>query len=321
MYSLTDWLIGLGSYTVLIIAMIYALVPIRKEQKISYNPINRMFMFLILTVGVMYSLRFISFTITTLTGITGLLDFGVALNFTTFVTIILQMLLFTFILFIYNIKRLITLPLIAGFFMNAYIYWFEIQFLTITILIMTVVNILFFIYKGVKNKNGTIFGTGLALISIFTWSLIYLVVTKSNNITGPLYYVGAMIGMLLLGLGTHGWIEKHILYDRAREAAIRNMWVARIVQKEDEPVSNIVAQKRIHIQCPVCQTTNKHVFSKEYVKKRMDDGRGIVVYPIHQAGNCGHSFLIYIDKKFSIRATEPFEDFEPTINKEITVET
>lgn len=126
-----------------------------------------------------------------------------------------------FILYLYDFKRLYTLPVVCGVFIEAYIYVEDdrvphnmfITYIALAAAIILLVN-------GIKNKNGISFG-------IFLGTMVGI----------PEFYLGLwwftliapVIIFTCILLGVTGWYDEKIFYDRAKRKQMQNTWISRVV--------------------------------------------------------------------------------------------
>lgn len=301
---LLNWLSGFGIFAVFFIINGLAFRPIHKKLLSSYNPIDKMFERLLMLTTIIYVERFFEFTINFFYPEVVGYVFGVGLKRSFLLLIILEIAQLSFITYIYKAKWLYTAPLIIGFFITLYLIYFQMPYLGSLMLVLSTLYTIFYLYHGIRHNNGTLFGFAFFIIGYTLAGMISQFISGDSEIIPPFFFLGPAIGALFLWLGTSGWLERHLLFDRQKERQIKNTWISQLVQVAP-PASAIFTQKRVFITCPVCQATNQHVFSQQEVESRQADTRGIVLMKITNAETCGHNFMIYVDRNCTIRCSEP----------------
>ncbi len=155
-----------------------------------------------------------------------LVDFslGGMLDFYTVLCLIVICLQVEFFFYLKDIKKFYTLPVIVSFYvgfgltLNSSIVGFLIYEL-----ITSVVVLLALVKEGLKNRNGILFCLGIfvAINAIADSLLIYTVQS-----------ILRLIALSVLLLGTSGFIDKFLLYDKAEAEKVRNIWISHMVIKE-----------------------------------------------------------------------------------------
>ncbi len=126
-----------------------------------------------------------------------------------------------FLLYLKEVKKIYSLPIIIGFYMgisvaitNQSMVW------TIYAAIASIFLISILIREGLKNKNGYIFGLGIFFI-FFSMSNAF-----GSEIFGQIMNILA-ITCLLTGLA--GLFDKYLLINKEEKNKIRNIWIAKIL--------------------------------------------------------------------------------------------
>lgn len=126
-----------------------------------------------------------------------------------------------FILYIYDLKRLYSLPFVCGIFIEAFIYVKNDRVphnLFITYIALAAAIIL--LVNSIKNKNGISFGIFLGtMVGIPEF---YLGLWWFTLITPIIIYICILLGVT-------NWYDEKIFYDRAKRKQMQNTWISRVV--------------------------------------------------------------------------------------------
>ena len=179
--------------------------------------------------------------------------------------------------------------------------------LLISSMLLLVVFDSIFLIRGIKNKDGLIFTFGLfILISSFN---LFVVLGED---TFQIFQIITIVSLAVLLLGTTGWVDKHIFYDREKLEKIQNNWASKMVSKsrvEVKPsgMETVFRAKRVQIICPICQIRINKKFNAEQVQERFNNPKGLVKVLISETGFCDHQFVAYIDRHFSVRGCDTID--------------
>ena len=131
-----------------------------------------------------------------------------------------------------------------------------------------------FVKRGLKNRDGLIFAFG---VFTFTTAMNLNFIMGSYNMV--VFELIGLFSMLFLMLGTTGWIDYNIFYDRKEQEKIKNTWAAKIVVAKKKKVVKkdaVVKSKAIRMVCPICQAGIRKGFSVEQVQERINNPKGLV---------------------------------------------
>lgn len=192
---------------------------VRKENK---NPIDLALFFLILALFFI-RLNGLFSGILSIFGVDIQLFLGIdSLGLSDILYIIYGVILGWFVLFIYELKRLYSLPFVTGIFIEYYIVFTndrtpQIFFITF----IAVISSLVFLWNAIKNKNGSSFSIVLAsmvIIPEFYLNFWWLSIMMTILVFWSFY------------LGISGWWDEKIFFDRNKRKMIQNTWIARTVR-------------------------------------------------------------------------------------------
>lgn len=127
-----------------------------------------------------------------------------------------------FILYAYNLKEFYGVPIILGYFMEAYCFATQSEDLVtyIAVGIACATYVVHFI-NVFKNKNGMSFSIGMVGLIVFGEYFF-------NEIFGRTTFVSYMVRfsiMLVFLLGLNGFWDDKVFYDRAKRKSIQNAWI------------------------------------------------------------------------------------------------
>lgn len=179
-------------------------------------------------------------------------------------------------------------------------------------LIAGVLVVLFF-GKAFKNRSGLMFGIALYLINNLIFA-VYIQYVASGILSEEMCIILAyLIGNIILALASWDVYDKYLLYDRAREKAIKSTWIAKIIQTSNIQTSNNNAQTsksgqqstehvsiQRHVKCPVCNASNTWNISAEVIEMREKSTKGIMLVSVPAGTTCDHEYGVYINHGFDI---------------------
>jgi hypothetical protein len=201
---------------------IYLLVKIFKSYRSNKNPLDLGLTALVLSLLSLELMDFLKSQLKLIDiDIMAYLSWG-ELSMTDVLWELYAVVFFWFILYIYGIKQLYTLPLVIGGFFEAYIYYTgengaDEMYITIVI----VVSALIMLINSIRNKNGISFGIFLAtLVGIPEYFL--------NNYW--LSLVAPILIFIVFYLAVDGFWDEKIFYDREKRKKIQNTWISHVVR-------------------------------------------------------------------------------------------
>jgi hypothetical protein len=217
-----------------------------------------------------------------------------------------------FVLYILRKYKFYSIPAILLFFLSLGLFQYNntTAYNSIMIPIGYITSALF-LWKGLKNRDGLTFSLGI--FSLFDYGLPYFIYSPMKYMgheTGPIIYapflICALFSVVFLNLGTWGWLDKHVFYDKERERQIKNAWVSRLIEIEKKkPEVKKTEGKSIVLECPICHRQGRKQFAHEVVLERAKNEKGIVKMLLNQEKEiCEHQFVAYVDRAFAIRGYE-----------------
>lgn len=300
--------------TVVFAAMIIignvAIYPVRKRNKQSYNAITTNFMRVLSFILIMYSIHYgvYSYEMIYLDGKEISIG-GEQFTLMYMVVTFIQVAQITFTIYLYKRENLYTLPAVVSIFVILYTATYDNEIPFILLIVTTsAISMAFFLSKGKKNRDGTMFGYGLLILLILFTDVsrgMAEALVDKNGTSNFFMFTGQLSGFIFLALGTWGVYERHFLYDKEREAKIKSSWISQIIVKESKKSQqHTYGRRKMFLECPVCHKTGKHVPSAEEVRNRYQNTKGIVKLTLPEETICPHSISVYIDRKYSIRGYE-----------------
>ena len=152
--------------------------------------------------------------------VVGYLPFGQVLGAILFITQV------EFVLFLKNLKKFYTLPVLISFYIAfGRVLVDNIMPFIIYAMIVSYSSAFILIRDGRKTQNGLAVGMGLFFL---LWGLGQTIGPRT-----PLIFIGFRLSaMIALFLGTRGIYEKYIWPNQILEHKIKNTWIAKLVIKE-----------------------------------------------------------------------------------------
>ncbi|MHA1673144.1 MAG: hypothetical protein ACTSYI_05905 [Promethearchaeota archaeon] len=208
----------LGGIVLIILALGVAFATWRKNR----NPIDLGTLFLFVTVavaiiytGVRASLMDLGIIDSSVFIKIGLLDLG------DLMTVLMASAFVWFVVYIYQLKIIYSLPLVTGFFFSAYGILTNdmppiLTYVTWTMLPATLVLFI----NAIKNKQGLSFS--LAILAV---AAVLIAVMNPASIFA--YIIKWFTGINII-LGQNGWWDDHVFFDRKKRKQIQNVWIARM---------------------------------------------------------------------------------------------
>lgn len=133
----------------------------------------------------------------------------------------------SFLFYIANWKKAYTFPGITTLFFMLYVYKTgDVLPGEIFVLISCMIAAIALFYNSIKNRNGLSF----AIVgSIFLFILADVIGSQYFS-----YFVLRMIASIVLLLGTTGWWDRHVFYDREYRKQIQSRWIASFVTNKSK---------------------------------------------------------------------------------------
>ncbi len=297
--------------------LILALVPVIRKRKQGVQSLNKAFIIWLLLTLISTQARFAEyFLIMTQGGSEGaLFSFGASLNSWYFIPLLSIMGQFQFVLYILRKFKFYSLPVILLFFVSLGLFQYhDTTAYNLIVIPISYVTLSLFMRKGMVNRDGFLFAIGMfALFDYGNAYFTYSLMRHGFNLGGSILYVVmhafAVFAVAFLNLGTWGWLDKHVFYDKEREKQIKNAWVSRLIEIEKKkPDVKKTAGRSILLECPVCHRQGRKHFSHEVVLERAKNEKGIVKMLLNQEKEiCDHQFVVYLDRSFTIRGYEPID--------------
>ncbi len=303
---------------------IVAIIPLRRTVKTSINPIDSNFYKLLLLVFFITLIRLADFTygwfqsgIEFMSRESGLYTMGAYLKVGLFVVFIIMSAEIIFILSLYDLREFYSLPVVATIFFCLALYQFEsdlpVMIYNIPFLFITVY---FFVSKGIKGRNGLVFSLGIFIFVDFTfeWAIAF----TANTIY---MYYGTILGLFIFALGTWGWFDEHLFYDREKAKKIRQNWINRRFNRlrkkdakqvnDNAPIEVLmvnkqpsIREKTLQVECKSCKKTFTIKVTPEERIARFQNPQGIIKKDFQCPNGCDDSIIAFIDRNYVIRAYE-----------------
>lgn len=220
-----------------------------------------------------------------------------------------------FVLYILRAYKFYSVPPVLLFFLALGLYQYnDMTAYNIVMIPLAYVVSILFLWKGARNKDGLTFAIGV--FSLFDYGIPYFIHSPMRfmaGMEGIILYLpllgGALFAIAYLNLGTWGWLDRHVFYDKERERKIKNAWVSRLIELErTKAPAQRTGDKTIVIECPICHVQGKQDIPREILLERARNEKGIVKMLLNQDGEmCEHQFIAYVDRAFSIRGYEPID--------------
>ena len=217
--------IGIFSFVVQVITYSFAvflLVKIFRSWKNNKNPLD---LGLAALVFSLLSLELVDFFRTQLNlidiDIMSYLTWGY-LSLTDILWQLYAVIFFSFILSIYGVRYLYSLPFVIGAFFEAYIYHSgdngaDEDYITVIIIVSSLILLI----SSIRNKNGTTFG-------VFLSAMVGLPEYFINNYWLSLFMPFGIF--LVIYLAVNGWFDENVFFDREKRKKIQNTWISHVVQ-------------------------------------------------------------------------------------------
>jgi len=129
-----------------------------------------------------------------------------------------------FLLYLKEIRKFYTFPAIVSFYigfglvLNGNVVGFLIYELSASAVILYVL-----VKTGLKNRNGILLCLGIFVAINAVANSIFIIVVQS---------ILRIIALSILLLGTSGFVDKFLLYDKSEAEKVRNIWISHMVIKE-----------------------------------------------------------------------------------------
>ncbi|MBN2154177.1 MAG: hypothetical protein JW839_22170 [Candidatus Lokiarchaeota archaeon] len=310
------WIVGIFAPVIYLVLAIVANVPISRKRKQGIQSLNLSFTVWLTFTVTMTMLRFVEYIQVINNGVLpGSYYIGEALSTWYIVPMLSVMAQLQFVLYIMRKYKFYSVPAILTFFLSLGLFQYDstIAYNVVMIPLCYTASFLF-LWKGVKNRDGLTFSLGM--FSLFDYGIPYFIyspVKYMGNMGGAMVYapflICALISVAFLNLGTWGWLDKHVFYDKERERRIKNAWVSRLIEIEKKkPEARKAAGRCIVVECPICHRQARKQFPQEVVLERARNEKGIVKMLLNQEKEvCEHQFVAYVDRSFSIRGYEPID--------------
>ncbi len=300
-----------------LVLLITALIPVIRKRKQGVQSLNKAFIIWLLFTLIQTQARGIEYFMIINWGSPegSFFSFGASLNAWYFLPLLSIMAQFQFVLYILRKYKFYSLPAILLFFVSLGLYQYRSTVAyNLIILPTSYLTLSIFLRKGITNRDGFLFGIGMfCLFDYGNAYFTYSVMRYGFNLGGSILYltmiVFAVFAVVFLNLGTWGWLDRHVFYDKEREKQIKNAWVSRLIEIEKKrPEVKKTAGRSIVLECPICHRQGRKDFSYEVVLERAKNEKGIVKMLLNQEKEiCEHSFVVYIDRSFAIRGYETID--------------
>jgi hypothetical protein len=161
-----------------------------------------------------------------------------------------------------------------------------------------------FFYKASKNRSGLMFGIAMYICINLIASLLNQFIANNIYEEEICDLMGFIGGNLVIALATWKVYDRYLLYDRARENAIKSTWISKIMasanNSDSAPVIVTPVKVARYIRCPECGAKKKYEFSEDVVAARRKDPRGIAIVPVPEGIVCEHQILVFVNRDFDL---------------------
>ena len=196
-----------------------ALIPVFRKWKISRIQFHKGLLVFLGVYVISYAFRMYFLLLPTINPNGNPMKFGEGLDPIRSLAIILMSAQLWFFFYGMNWRKLYSLPFLAGFFLIAGFYFVN---SAISIILYGVVTSLItfpsLIRKGIKNRDGYIFAIGAFCL------ILFISYSFASNIA--LNLLLPSLGFFVLALGTYGWLDEKIFYDKVKEFQIKHTWLS-----------------------------------------------------------------------------------------------
>jgi hypothetical protein len=311
-----DFEIGSLVATAYVVFAITAMIPIIRKRKQGVQSLNKSFMIWMVFMLGMTMIRFSEYIMIINQGVPeGSFSIGALLSTWYLIPMLSIMAELQFVLYILRKYKFYSIPVILTFFVSLGLFQYD----TIAAYDMVMLPIAFitpnlFMWKGKGNRDGLTFSIGV--FSLFDYGIAYTInsiMKYALNFSGVILYLpllfSALFAVFYLNLGTWGWLDRHVFYDKQREKQIKNAWVSRLIEIEKrKPEVKKTEGKFVLLECPICHQQGRKQFAHEVVLERAKNEKGIVKILLNQEKEiCEHQFVAYVDRSFSIRGYETID--------------
>jgi hypothetical protein len=215
---MNEWIQALWLLISAIVCTI-ALIPVAKKWKTTRIQLHKGLLIFLIVFDVSFVFR-IYFALQPIIYPSGSqMIFGAGLTPVRLFAIFIQVTQLWFLCYGMIWKKWYTFPFVLGFFVIAG-YIFIDSSLPIIILGAFVAFLSFpiLLRKGIKNRDGYLFSIGLACV-VFLISFSFSAVPEINLGLAPL-------GFFILALGTYGWFDEKVFYDKVKEYQVKHTWLS-----------------------------------------------------------------------------------------------
>jgi hypothetical protein len=186
---------------------------------------NKMNLYLIMAISFIFSLSILNILLfLEIDIIQGIIDIILLRQISSIIYIGIFL---VFLFYLKGFKRYYTLPLVVSFFLIlALLINSDGSMVLIYTIITSVIMIGFFLFDGIKNKNGTVFTLGFFIMFYSISFLIY-----------PFYIaqiILKIIAIFVLLVGVSGFINRYLLVDKKEQEKLKNIWIARMIRKTED---------------------------------------------------------------------------------------
>ncbi|MEX2683421.1 MAG: hypothetical protein Q6373_017730 [Candidatus Sigynarchaeota archaeon] len=311
-----QWTIGLLAPFIYLILAIIAQVPVSRKRKQGIHSFNKSFQIWLTFTVTMTMCRFFEYIQVINMGLPpGSFYIGAALSTWYLIPMLSVMAQLQFVLYIMRKYKFYSVPSILTFFLALGLFQYDNPTAYNVIMIpIAYITPALFLWKGIKNRDGFTFSLGL--FSLLDYGIPYFIHSPMRfmaHMGGALIYapffICALFAVAFLNLGTWGWLDKHVFFDKERERRIKNAWVSRLIEIEKKkPEAHKAAGRYVVIECPICHRQVRKQFPQEVVLERARNEKGIVKMLLNQEKEiCEHQFVAFVDRSFSIRGYEPID--------------
>ncbi|HME55689.1 MAG TPA: hypothetical protein VKM55_26010 [Candidatus Lokiarchaeia archaeon] len=303
------WVVwGFGVFVTILV-----LIPLIRENRRQFNTLSHNF---IILVGVLALLQGGSFVVKyILLNILGFTEPIIPINLQTDMITIFGLLavVLHFSLYALGLRRHYGLPWIWYLFILAFLIVVgePIDVPVISSAIIAGVLVALFLYKAIKNRNGLLFGIALYILVNLVFGVYNQYLATGNLETEICDILAFLFGNVVLALASWDVYDRYLLYDRAREKAIKSTWIAKIMQMSNLNAPKISkfssnhhnkeqVQVQRHVTCPVCSASNTWTIANDVIQMRENSSKGVLLVAVPVGTTCDHEYSVYINHAFEI---------------------
>lgn len=210
----------------ILLVLSFSEIPIIKKLKRTTNPLYIALIIYLISNQLYFLVNIINIFHGSIFGIDLTATIGESLTFNNVIFLIILTLQGLFMGFLLDKERYFSLPFIASFYVGLFLVLVNLQLvLRIYGGIVGLVSGGYLLLNGYRNKKGLIFSLGLYL-------MINEVGFQFNH--DFIQVLIMFISVVVLLVGTSGYVDKYFLVDTEEEERIKSTWIARRVQVAEE---------------------------------------------------------------------------------------